>query len=123
MQPHLSTSLVKVKEHRILRVQRAEAVAFLLDVRELRWLQPFMTAERNLTSVAKELEGNLSHLSRKVQRMMKLELLEVTRTETRKGRSITFYRASADEFFIPEDRGAISAVVKLSDKAHNRQLH
>jgi predicted transcriptional regulator len=117
MQPPTSSS-----PPRILRVEHRDAIAFLIDVQEIQWLMPFMTSERRLAPVAQELAVNLSFLSRKVKRLIKLGLLEVTRSEARKGRAITYYRATADEFFIPEHTGAITAFQDQSDRKLNQQL-
>ncbi len=117
MQPSTSTSPL-----RILRVEHRDAIAFLIDVEEIQWLTPFMTGERRLAPVAQELAVDLSFLSRKVKRLINLGLLEITRTEARKGRAITYYRSTADEFFIPEHTGAITKFQDQSQRQLNQQL-
>jgi predicted transcriptional regulator len=121
-QDQTSQQLSRQLSRRTLRIECSDTIALLIDVQELRWLQPFMNGERNLASVAQELSADLSFLSRKVKRMLKLGLLEVSRTEARKGRAIKHYRASADEFFIPEHTGAISTMFEQLNRTRNQQL-
>jgi predicted transcriptional regulator len=118
--PHrLETS---VRPYKIKRIERQDAIDFLIDLNKLRWLQPFMVGECTMAQVAQALGEDLSLLSRQVQRMLKMGLIEVTHIETRKGRAIKHYPASADEFFIPEGTGATMKASRLNGMRMSEQL-
>jgi len=83
------------------RVEEAEAVAFLLDLKTLRYLLPFLGRQHTVSEVAPQVGLSSNSLLYRVHILRTLELLEVARLEPRQGRPVKVYRSTADSFFIP----------------------
>ncbi len=83
-----------------LSVNRAQAAA-LLEQTTLLILAPFVKTERSASSVAAELEMPLNSLMYQIRRLLELELLCISRSESRAGRAIKYYQAVAKVFSIP----------------------
>jgi hypothetical protein len=77
------------------------AIAFLTNPDQHRYLECFMGSECTMATAAERLGEPLQRIFRKVQQMLKLGLIEQTRLETRTGRGIRHYRTVANQFFIP----------------------
>jgi hypothetical protein len=107
---------------RVLRVEHPQAIKFLTNVDELRYLKPFIGHHRSLSAVARELKVDLSGLTRKVKRMIEMGLLELIYTEIRSGRPVKRYASSADEFFLPETTGAIHLLLVNTELVLNQKL-
>lgn len=60
-----------------------------------------MPQERTLSDAARYLKMKLPALTYRVQRLLRLGILEVTRTEARRGSPVKFYRAVSRHFFVP----------------------
>jgi hypothetical protein len=78
-------------------------VDLLLKLTSTRCLAPFMREEQTLGSAAAELDMPSSSLAYWVNRFQKAGLLEVVRHQSRAGKPIPVYRATADEFQVPFD--------------------
>ena len=84
-----------------LTVTSPEAARLLLEPKHARFIAPFLARERLVTEVAQEIGAPLSTTFRHVTRYCEVGILEVTREQTRKGRTLKFYRTVADAFFVP----------------------
>ena len=85
----------------VLTISDPRAAAVLAHPLQLRFLSPFIGRERRAGEVAQLLGVPLTTLAYRVDRMLELGLLEVTRVEKRAGSPIKHYRATADAFFVP----------------------
>ena len=84
-----------------LTVNDPRAAAVLAHPLQLRFLSPFIGRERRAREVAQLLDVPLTTLAYRIDRLLELGLLEVTRVEKRTGSPIKHYRAVADAFFVP----------------------
>ncbi len=82
-------------------VEDADAARVLADPKRRRYLLPFILEELSLSEAARRLNVKPNSLLYHIDRLLKLELLEVTQVKKRRGRSSKLYRASAERFFIP----------------------
>jgi len=85
----------------LLRVTEAQATGQLLDPAMRRVLAAFMGQERPLSPVALELGMPLNSLLYRVRQLVGSGLVQLMREEPRAGRARRFYRASAEQFFVP----------------------
>jgi hypothetical protein len=85
----------------LLEVVDKEQAKVLLEDKTLQFLSPFMGVERSAEAAATLLNVNLNTLLYQIQRLRKYKLLQLVRTQKRRGPSIKMYRASADTFFVP----------------------
>lgn len=67
------------------------------------WLTPFFEGEHSISEVDHALGLKVKPLANQVRALHQLGLLEQTRVQARKGRTIAYYRTSAEEFFIPAE--------------------
>src|SRR5688500_13493510 len=77
------------------------AVDLLCNLSAVRKLDPFMRTEHTLSTAAAELAVTASTLAYWVPRFVAAGLLRVVRTEARAGMATTWYRASAESYFVP----------------------
>jgi predicted transcriptional regulator len=84
---------------RILHIQRPEVVRLLVNSNEQPFLLPYMKAEHSVAEVARKLNLDFQLVYRKTKRLERYGLIKQTRTKTRTGRPVAFYRAVADRFF------------------------
>ncbi len=77
------------------------AIKFLTDPGNHRYLRSFMDEEAAVAQVASRLNEPIQRVFRQVERMMQFELLRQTRLQARTGRAIRYYRASSQRFFVP----------------------
>jgi MarR family len=82
-------------------VTTKNAVEFLGNPRNHPFLESLMDGESTMGQVAQRMNQPLQRVFRQVNRMVQLGLVKETRTETRTGRSIRYYRAVSDRFFVP----------------------
>jgi hypothetical protein len=80
---------------------RGEAADLLSDPLKATFLYPFIGKERTASDVAREYGWTLGKTLYQIKRLVKLELLRVTRLEPRDGSSLKYYRATADAFYVP----------------------
>ena len=88
---------------RVMAVTEHRAVDLLLKLASTRCLGPFMREEHTLGSAAAELQMPASSLAYYVGRFVNAGLVEVVRLQTRSGKPIPVYRATAEEFRVPFD--------------------
>jgi predicted transcriptional regulator len=77
------------------------AVALLMNRQENQFLVPFMQEELSVAEAADILEVEFQRMYRKVKRLEGAGLLVQTRSAPRKGRTVRYYQAVAEEFFAP----------------------
>lgn len=81
-----------------------KAAANFLTSPETRFLLgPFMRSETAMNDAAKALGMEPNTLHRRVQQMLALGLIEVTREEVRDGHRVKLYRATREEFVVPTE--------------------
>ncbi len=77
------------------------AVRLLLDHRMRRLLEPMMLEAHSVKRLSEILGEDLNRVHHRVQRLQRAGLIRVAQLETRRGRAIKHYRASAKGFFVP----------------------
>ena len=81
---------------------RDEAVAkALLEPKNLTLLELLLQNERSLSELAEKLNVNLNTMLYRVNALIKLGLVEVSREVKRSGRASKRYRTTARKFLIP----------------------
>jgi hypothetical protein len=112
-----------------VRIGLAESVpeaAFLTNPATQIWLAPFLNNALSVSDAALRLRRDANQTLYRVRQMVKLGLLVVDRVEPRRGRSVKWYRSSAEEFFVPftatpfEDLEAHRAAI---DEPMQRRFH
>jgi hypothetical protein len=89
-------------EQRTWQTIGSEAAARLLtNSDEAKWITPFLGRETTIKAAASELELPMLGMYRAVKKFEQLGLLQITRTQTRKGRAVQHYRSSSDAYFVP----------------------
>lgn len=73
----------------------------LTNPQNQRWLTPFMQQAQSIGQAAQMLGVLPNTMLYRVKQFERLGLLEVVREEARVGRSVKFYRAVAEAFYIP----------------------
>ncbi len=82
-------------------IDNQAAADFLTDIDTRKLLAPFMLQERSLSEAAKILNLKLTSLSYHVKKMLKLDLVKVTKTEVRNGHKVKLYKSTSQEYLIP----------------------
>jgi hypothetical protein len=82
-------------------VDDPKVAAFLTQRHELRLLEPFMGCETTIKAAAEQLGLTENTMFRKVKQLQHWGILEIARTQSRRGRPIHFYRCTAGEFRVP----------------------
>lgn len=101
----MHSTLVKMKQGDLprlwQRLEDPEAARVLADAQARQYLEPFIWRERRITDVARELGVSKQTLLYQVNKLLRLGLLTVTRTEPRHGRAVRYYRSSSPGYFVP----------------------
>jgi hypothetical protein len=84
-------------------ITNAAASEYLANLTNFRCLVVFLGREITMSQAAEILETNLSRMHYQVARLLELELIRVTRVETRTGRAIKYYSAISERLFLPFD--------------------
>jgi hypothetical protein len=101
----LQLTLVEMKQQNStsfspLEITNPKAAAYLSNPAKAVFLYPFIGRERSASEVARAYKTDLKAYLYQIERMLKLKLLLQTRTKTRKGSPIKYYRAVSDSFFV-----------------------
>ncbi len=99
-------------------IDNPEAIAFLCDFNQHRYLEPFFE-NQNVARAALKLREPLHVVYRQVKRMVRLGLMHESGTIRRAGRPIRLYRVNAERFFIPFTHRSIEEV--MTDLNRSRQ--
>ena len=78
-----------------------EAARFLVNRTSVVHLSPFMGREYSLAEAAHDLEISKSRMSYWLNKLLKLELIQLVRVEKRGRHNVPVYRAVADAFIVP----------------------
>lgn len=84
-------------------ITNSAASEYLANPTNFRCLVVFLGREITMSQAAEILEMNLSRMHYQVARLLELELIRVTRHETRAGRAIKYYSAIPERLFLPFD--------------------
>jgi predicted transcriptional regulator len=87
---------------KILWIKDARIAQHLLEPKTQEQLRPFMHTETSVTQASELLKLPFRSAYSMVKRLERYGLIRVARLESRDGRPIRFYRASAEKFFIPK---------------------
>jgi predicted transcriptional regulator len=82
-------------------VNDPKVAAFLTQRHELRLLEPFMGGETTIRAAAEQLGLSENTMFRRVKQLQHWGILEIARTEARRGRPIHYYRCTASEYRVP----------------------
>ena len=77
------------------------AARALIDPKKRRYLEPFIGQACSASEAARTLGVKLTAMLYQTERLQALGLLRVTQQQTRRGRPVKLYRATADRFFVP----------------------
>jgi hypothetical protein len=112
-----------------VEVQNADVARVLTDSTQVRLLAPFFHADTTLSDAAKELNVKLTTLLYHVTKFIRLDILEVSKEEARKGKAVKYYRTTAKIFFVPFDRTPnlslkhlITQLTQPNDEVFNREM-
>ena len=83
-----------------LRVESPDAARVLLNLSELRYLEPFFGRERTVKEAADALGATIDDVYFRVRRAVRLGLLRVVQLEPRAGRALKRYASRADGYFV-----------------------
>lgn len=95
-------------------VRDPQAAQVILNLRQRRYLKPFLGRECSVPQAAAEIEARPNSLLYQVRRLQRLGLLVQTGQVRRQGRAQKLYRASADSFYVPfrlYDRAALEEIL------------
>jgi hypothetical protein len=90
-----------MSERNVLIVSNKKMAAFLTKLDHLTYLQAFLGQENSIKVAAQVAAVKPSQMLYFVKVMHSLGIVRINRTVRRRGRSIHYYRAVADEFFVP----------------------
>ena len=82
-------------------VTDARQAQLLTEPKSKAFFKPFLAVERSATEAAAELDCQLNTVLYRVKTFVEVGLLEVTRTQQRKGRAVKHYRSVHDAYFVP----------------------
>jgi hypothetical protein len=109
MKPQNSTSFAP------LEITNPKAAAYLCHPGKAVFLYPFIGREHSASEVAREYKIDLKAYLYQIEQMQKLNLLRHTRTQTRKGNPIKYYRAVSDSFFVPLKATPLESLENMVD--------
>lgn len=99
-------------------IENSDAADALIRPTTFRLFRVFLGVERNLSDAAKTLDVPSSSLKYHVDKFLKWGLLEVKRVQSRRGKSIKFYRAVSDRFFVPFAKTSLQDLEALTQLMH-----
>ena len=73
----------------------------LTDPRSAAFIHPFLARERSTAGAAADAECPLTTMAYRVRVLREAGLLQLTRTDARAGRAISYYRSSQDAYRVP----------------------
>ncbi|HKI57294.1 MAG TPA: hypothetical protein VKB31_09105 [Trueperaceae bacterium] len=91
-------------------VREPAAAALLMNPTTLRQLAPFLGRERTVSQAAAEMGQLPNTVLKRVQRFLRVGLLEVAREAPRRGRAVKLYRTVAELFFVPFEATAAESL-------------
>jgi DNA-binding MarR family transcriptional regulator len=95
---------VNLDLERTLQLESEEAIRFVTDPSRLQQLSPFLDAEVTVSEVAAHLRLAPNAAYKLVRQLERLGLVRRTREQKRAGKSLKFYRATAERFSVATRR-------------------
>lgn len=99
-----------------------DAVRAIVDPTVRRFLEPFIGRESTIKSAAEQLKVSPNSVLYRVNRLLGLNLLRVTRIEARRGRSIKHYRSVADAFLATFEDFEDASIMELYARHESANL-
>lgn len=90
-----------MSERNILIVNDEKMASFLTKLDHLTYIQAFLGQESSVKAAAEQASVKPNQMLYYVRKMHSLGLLRITRTLSKRGKEIRYYRCIADEFFVP----------------------
>jgi hypothetical protein len=103
-------------------VTDVQAAKMLLNLEQLRVLEPFVNTETTVKVAAMKLDMDENKVFKLVKQFEMHGLIRVTRLERRSGRAIRHYRASAERFFISFQNVAFEDYIARTNNIFQRRL-
>ena len=82
-------------------VKDSKAIRFMLNPKSARYFLPFLNRELCLTQAAKIVGVKPSSMLYRIRQMLELNLLQLTKLKSRRGKAIKYYKSSFYGYFIP----------------------
>jgi hypothetical protein len=82
-------------------LENAEAIALIHNDKYRRLLRHFMQQPSSIAAAAAATGQSVQRTYNHVQRLLELDLVVIEHTEARRGKPIKYYRATADDYFMP----------------------
>jgi DNA-binding Lrp family transcriptional regulator len=96
-----------------VHIQQHDAVRALVDPAIRQFLEPFLGRECTIKMAAEHLNVSPNSVLYRVNRLLELGLVRVTRIEPRRGRAIKYYRSVADAFLATFERFDDASITEL----------
>jgi hypothetical protein len=106
-------------------IQSEAAARLLTNPDEARWITPFLGRETTIKAAATDLDLPMLGMYRAVKRFEQLGLLQITRTQARKGRAVQHYRSSSDAYFVPYSvapEGTLEHLLENADRSWRKSV-
>lgn len=84
-----------------VEVKDPEQARLLSEPESFRFFGPFLAQDCTVSQAAKELNCNIDTMLYRVKTLMRVGLLKVVKTQSRRGRSVKVYRSGAEAYFLP----------------------
>jgi hypothetical protein len=120
-----------MSKRNVLIVNDMKMAGFLTKLDHLTYIQAFLGQENSVKVAAELAEVKPSQMLYFVRVMHSLGILRINRTVKRRGRSIHYYQAVADEFYVPvqhtpfenlEDFFRAGSMVMLDQQVHSQAM-
>lgn len=89
------------REEARVEITDPEQARLLSSSESFRYFEPFLARDCTVSQAAKELHIKVDTMLYRVKTFVKAGLLNVVKTQSRRGRSVKVYHSSADVYYIP----------------------
>ena len=103
-------------------VQSLAAARALVDPRQQRYLEPFISRAEAIKPASEHLGVPLNKMYRAVKRFEALGIVEVRRRETQRGHRVSYYQTPARAFFIPFSLISLNEVFAVVGKRFDKEM-
>jgi hypothetical protein len=84
-----------------VEIKDPKQAKLLSSPESFRFFEPFLARDCTVSQAAREVKCKVDAMLYRVKTFVKTGLLNVVKTQSRRGRSVKVYRSSADEYYIP----------------------
>ncbi len=98
------------------------AIAFLTNPEQQKHLQPFLQADCLIKDAARELKISPNLMYRRVQKLLALGLIYPSRTQTRAGKTLQYYRATGNAFVILLQDVSLEQMLGVAQQHYSQQF-